>query len=249
MHSIRSSYASLAELPAQNAAAAELWLSPAERRAWHRMGSHERRATWLAGRIVAKRLLGECLAEQNDHPGTPVPAEIHIETRSADAGHGQRPCIFVQDRSLDWALSIAHTVRGVLAAVATEPGVTLGVDLVCYQDRPARRLEWCFTAAERRWLAAGPAHRRLPEQIWAMKEALYKACQQGEGFAPGQIEVVPGADPRYPAIEPPRAVRSLQGWRVDGQFAALAVAAREPSGERNGNGCRGGGDEHAPRNS
>ena len=78
MHSIRSSYASLADLPARNAAAADRWLSPAERRTWHRMGSQERRATWLAGRIVAKRLLSECLAEENDHRGTLAPAEIHI---------------------------------------------------------------------------------------------------------------------------------------------------------------------------
>lgn len=249
MQSIRSSYASLADLPARNAAAADCWLSPAERRAWHRMGSQERRATWLAGRIVAKRLLSACLAAENDHRGTLAPAEIHIETQSTDLGHGQRPCIFMQGRSLDWALSIAHTARGVLAAVASEPGVTLGVDLVCCQDRPADRLEWCFTAAERRWLAAAPAHRRVREQLWAMKEALYKACQQGEGFAPGRIEVVPGAEPRYPAIESSRAVRSLQGWRVDGQFAALAVAVRGPSGTVNSNGRHDVQDERTPRNS
>ena len=78
------------------------------------------------------------------------------------------------------------------------------------------RLRWAFTPEERRWLAGGAARRRAPEQVWALKEALYKACQSGEGFAPGQIEVVPGGSVRYPWLEGGAAIRSLQSWRVDG---------------------------------
>jgi hypothetical protein len=62
---------------------------------------------------------------------------------------------------------------------------------------------------------------------------LYKACQQGEGFAPGSIEVVPGADPHYPTTAPARAVRTLQSWCVDGQFAALAIVERRTPAEMN----------------
>ncbi|MEX0679046.1 MAG: 4'-phosphopantetheinyl transferase superfamily protein [Pirellulales bacterium] len=222
--SICCRYAALMEPAADQSDAAARWLSPGECRAWHRMRSPQRRATWLAGRMLAKRLLLESLALSGELDSWPSGAEIHIE--SVDAGHGQRPSVFVWGRPLHWALSISHTARGVLAAVTTEPGVTLGVDLVCRRDHPTNRLAWCFTPAELRWLAAGPAHRREPEQLWAMKEALYKACQQGEGFAPRRIEVVPGAAPRYPILDSSRAVRSLQAWRVCGHFAALAVAER-----------------------
>lgn len=215
MTSIRCNYAPLAELPVDDPAAAR-WLSPAERRAWDRLRDAERRATWLAGRILAKRMLIARLAETNNF-GLPEPAEIHIETRSSDGTHGERPRVFIGGRPLDWALSIAHTSRGALAALGCEPRVTLGVDLVCRQTG-GNRLQWTFTAAERRWLASTGRH---SEQVWAMKEALYKACQQGEGFVPGQIEVVP--EVCYPALGPGRIVRRVQGWRVDGHFAALAV--------------------------
>lgn len=217
--SIRSSYASLSDLPTRYAGAADHWLSPAECQAWQNMRSAARRTTWLAGRIVAKRLLRERFAETNRHCLPPAPAEIHIESTG-----GQRPSIVISGRPLGWALSIAHTARGVLVATSIEPGVILGVDLVCSVGQSAERLAWCFTPAERRWLAEQPAHRRMPEQLWAMKEALYKACQQGEGFAPRQIEVVPGCDPDYRLLDATRAVRRVQGWRVDGHFAALAIA-------------------------
>jgi phosphopantetheinyl transferase len=208
---IRTRYAPLADLPVHETRAADRWLSLAERREWDRLRSAERRATWLGGRILAKRLIMERLAE---------PAEIHIESRSSDGEHGERPTALVAGRALDWALSIAHTRRGVLVALGCEPGVRLGVDLVC-RDADRRPLIWTFTEAERRWLAGGGPQDRLPEQLWAMKEALYKACQQGEGFAPGRIEVVPEIS--YPALGAEHRVRSLQCWRVDGQVAALAV--------------------------
>ena len=221
--SIRCRYTPV-QLPADRSGAADRWLSPAERRALNRMRSPQRQATWLAGRMLAKKVLMKSLADTTDLIGIPSGAEIHIE--STGAGHGQRPSVFVSGRPLDFALSIAHTARGILVAVATEAGVTLGVDLVCRHDLQTKRLAWCFTPAELRWLAAAPAEGRVPERLWAMKEALYKACQQGEGFAPRRIEVVPGVDPRYPALDSARSVRSLQSWRVDGQFAALAVAER-----------------------
>lgn len=217
---VHTRYTTMADLSVLDAAAAVRWLSPQEQQAWRRMRSAARRTTWLAGRIAAKQLLRQCLSETG-------PADIHIESRGG--GRGQRPSVFISGRPIPCALSIAHTSRGVLVAVSSEPGITLGVDLVGPQTCGLEHLAWCYTPAERRWLAAGPAPARSSEQLWAMKEAIYKACQQGEGFAPRQIEIVPGCDPRYAMLHRGRAVRSVQSWRVDGQFAALAIV--EPVGD------------------
>jgi len=65
--------------------------------------------------------------------------------------------------------------------------------------------------------------------LWAMKEAVFKACHSGEGFAPQRIEIVP--DCKQIGSSPP-VVRQLQCWRVDAHVAALAVADR-PVGFQN----------------
>jgi phosphopantetheinyl transferase len=206
---------------------AECWLSPAERRLQQGMRAPKRRATWLAGRIAAKRLLIESWGEELT---TLQPSEIHIETRCSDSSRGQRPAVFVSGQRLSYALSIAHSDHGVLVALANEPGVTLGVDLASQDGPHARRLSWSFTPAERRWLAAAPD--RAAARLWAMKEALYKACHDGEGFAPAQIDVAPDAEPVYPGLAPRHMVRSLQSWRIDRHFAALAVVETLKSADR-----------------
>lgn len=202
-------YVRIAELPVRDADAANRWLSEPERRTWQRIRSSERRATWIAGRILAKRLIKECRVDVDADRELPAD-RIHIQSRSEDEVLGQRPCVFVDDKSLNWSVSIAHTQRGVLAAISTEPDMTVGVDLVLTDDCRPEKLDWCFTTDERRW-AAGRIDRAA--QLWAMKEALFKAGICGDGFSPGKIEVFPMDD----------GVRHLQSWRIDGHIAALAI--------------------------
>jgi phosphopantetheinyl transferase len=123
------------------------------------------------------------------------------------------------------AISVSHTARGVLAAVSLEAEVSLGVDLV-EPAKSRQTLHWTFSPDELHWLAATPGNHA--EQLWALKEALYKACQRGEGFSPQNIETVPGRLPSYPRFDAQR-LRQLQSWRVDGHFAALAVVLAPPA--------------------
>lgn len=221
MTSLRIRYARFSELPSGGSAAA-CWLSADERAASGAMRSAERRASWLAGRILAKRLLLEA-ARTAGHPLAERRAdELHVESRSTNPGHGERPTLIVGGCDQPCAISIAHSQRGVLAAVSLDTTLLLGVDLV----EPAlanHRLQWTFTPGERAWLAAGSDDAHRPEQLWAMKEALYKACQRGEGFSPQSIEVVPGQLPCYPNLDLTLDLRELQCWRVDGHLAALAT--------------------------
>jgi 4'-phosphopantetheinyl transferase EntD len=227
MSGIRTRYVPLAEL-ALSAGSLLDWLSREEYAAYSAMRSPSRQRSWLAGRIVAKQLLLDMLAQQR-HPlaGTHV-GSIHIQSRCPTLRRGLRPLVLVNSRRLGVALSIAHTDRGVLAAASLSDQFTLGVDLVPTQAS-AQTLAWTFTDAERCWLAAAGAEPGRAEQLWAMKEAIYKACQRSEGFSPRTIEVVPGRAPRYPRSATASALVSLQCWRIDGQRAALAVAKNFPN--------------------
>jgi len=211
-------YSRLSELPLD---AATLWLSGDELAVWTGMRSTTRQATWVAGRIVAKRLLLELLGGQhrlaNLHP-----TKIHIESRSTRTGHGERPVVTVSGRRVPLSLSIAHTERGAIAAATLSAAVTLGIDLVSPSDA-GRTLHWTFTDAERSWLTAPGDHTNRAARLWSMKEAIYKACQRGEGFAPRDIEVTPGQPPRYPHFDANDDLVLLQSWRVDGHAAALAI--------------------------
>jgi 4'-phosphopantetheinyl transferase EntD len=227
MNSLRIRYARLSELPLAGDAIAH-WLSADERAAHAAMQSSERRATWLAGRILAKRLLLEYAQAAGDALATFRASELHIESRSTSPGHGERPTLFLAGLAQECAISIAHSQRGVLAAVALDGKVSLGVDLAESTDAP-QALQWTFTPAERAWLAGDAATSDRAVQLWALKEALYKACQRGEGFSPQTIDVAPGQLPSYPNLDLAENLQRLQSWRVDGHLAALAIVKAQPA--------------------
>jgi phosphopantetheinyl transferase (holo-ACP synthase) len=224
MNAMRIRYTRISELPAGNSALT-IWLSAEERAAHAAMRSAERRDTWLAGRISAKRLLLEAAGSEGHWLANRQATELHIESRSTNPGHGERPTLVVDRVTTPCAISVSHTARGVLAVVSLEAEVSLGVDLVDSAES-SRALRWTLTPNELDWLARGTNHRA--EQIWALKESLYKACQRGEGFSPQSIETVPGCSPSYPRFDV-KNLRQLQSWRVDGHFAALAIVMA-PSG-------------------
>lgn len=219
-------YRAFVDLPTDWQAAGD-WLSTSEHDAWRAMRSPARQTAWLAGRVLAKQSITECLRDQGDLRAVTPPTDIHIESRSTEKHLGARPTVFVSGHELSWGLSIAHSRRGVLVAVALDANV--GVDLVASDECRAESLAWCFSSTERRWLAALPRHGRGPERLWAMKEAVFKACHAGEGFAPHRIEIVPDSEQISSSS---RIVRQLQCWKVDAHVAALAVADR-PVGFQN----------------
>ena len=61
--------------------------------------------------------------------------------------------------------------------------------------------------------------------IWAAKEALYKACNQGESFAPRDVEVLP--DGRCSYRQSPLPSCRLQSWTADGHLAVLAAVTAQ----------------------
>jgi phosphopantetheinyl transferase len=164
------------------------WLHPRERDALRRYRDSEAREAWLGGRIVAKRLAVDAL-RQGSRASDESPLR-DVEIRSRDrAGRPVRPEIRIAGGVVPWCLSISHSARGVLAALSLDPRVRAGVDLTPVEVRSPGFLRLWFTDREQQRLRSlGP---RETARYWAAKEAVYKAVNDGERFAPRQIDIVP----------------------------------------------------------
>jgi len=144
------------------------------------------------------------------------------------AGHGERPVLLIDGTAQPLSLSIAHSDRGVLVAIGDAATTSVGVDLVA-RGAISHQLAWTFTAAERQWISAAHDDAGAAEKLWARKEALYKACQRGEGFQPATIEAVPGSPPRFSNLDLAAELHCVQTWQIDGHIAALVIATARPS--------------------
>ncbi len=221
LNSIRTRYAALREL-SLGEDAARVWLSQPELAAYLTMRSLRRQQTFLAGRIVLKRLLLGSIY------GGRSAKELFVESRSVMPGHGERPVLSIARVEQPLSLSIAHSDLGVLVAIGDAMTTSVGVDLVAH-GAINHHVAWTFTAAEREWISAAQDATSASEELWARKEAFYKACQRGEGFQPAAIEAVPGRPPRYSGNVLTAELLCLQTWRVDGHVAALVVATPRPA--------------------
>ena len=154
-------------------------LSLAERDAIMPIRHLQRRREFIAARRLAKSLLArhELLA---DHP----PAE-RITILPHTGGPSQRPCITVDREPQPLDISITHASGWVAVAIATEHRI--GIDLVAPREVRADRLAAWMTPAERELAAVESLH--LAE-LWAMKEAAYKATNENEPFRPADFPVV-----------------------------------------------------------
>ncbi|WKD35954.1 4'-phosphopantetheinyl transferase family protein [Streptomyces xanthophaeus] len=182
-------------------------LSPAERRLVRGMRAW-RQAEWTAGRLLAKRLLGEVVS---------APAE-GVEILPRDDGS---PRVVVGGTPAHALyVSISHTAGHVAAALAPVP---VGVDL-CERDSAdaVRRVADHFLSPEELSLVG----RERPDAMtgaWALKEAAVKADRSSVfGAAPRGIPIL--------GIRPPLlgGRRRAMVWRADD--AALALVLAHPGG-------------------
>lgn len=185
-------------------------LGPREQPQWDRLRNPRRRREWLAGRTLAKQLIAD---ERNLEI---APRQIEIVSSAAS----RRPQIWIRDRAEPRSLSIAHSSRGVLVALARRVETRIGVDLTERTPLSESFVRLWFTADERAWLGATPL-RFAANRIWAAKEALYKACNRGEGFDPRQIEAIPGRY-RYRSVP---VDGQIETFTIEGHVAVIAGVA------------------------
>lgn len=194
-------------------------LTDAERAEWSHLRNPSRRRVWLAARQLGKQLIVDRV------PGAPQDhGLIEILSRDFAAPHKSvRPTVSFSGKPQPWSLSISHTDESVLVALSTNPHVRVGVDL-CRRSRvPDGFLQTWFTPAERANVRGEGFDG--PMRLWAAKEALYKALNSGEGFAPHAIEVHwrdGGARCTYRNQLMDDAI-GLETWNVDQHLAVLVT--------------------------
>lgn len=200
-----------------------------EARQFDRIADRARRRQWLAGRVLARRLICETLKFTLDD-------DLQILSRT-ETNLGARPLVVANGERIDCGLSISHTTRGVLVALAPKSDCPLGVDLCDEIESftPGFLRLW-FTSREQSWISQD---RNRAATIWTIKEAVFKAVSQGTPWNPREIEVCPanevqqrsmatfawpgrlGCNYRGQVIEP----LSLALRTVDGHTAAIACVA------------------------
>jgi len=181
------------------------WLSGSECAELARYRHAERREAWLAGRLLSKQLMtAENISCVSDYRA--------IEILSIDVcGKGTRPIVSVGGRIRDWSLSISHSETAVFVALSQTPGLGVGVDLTPIQEyRPGFLKTW-FTSGERQQVRIMGSRRAA--EVWAVKEAVYKASNTGETFVPRRIDVLAGPSGRF-------------FCRYDGQSSTMPCAIR-----------------------
>ncbi|MGW6985271.1 4'-phosphopantetheinyl transferase family protein [Streptomyces sp. NPDC054932] len=182
-------------------------LSPAERRVVGALPAW-RQVEWTAGRLLAKRLVGEVVSAPAD--------EVEILPR--DDGS---PCVVVCGSPMPALnVSISHTARHVAAALAPRP---VGVDLCETASAEAVRRVADRILSPGELSLVGTDRPEALAAAWALKEAAVKADRSGVfGAAPRGIPIL--------GLRPPAlgGGRLAMVWRAGG--AALALVLAHPAG-------------------
>ncbi|MGW0392078.1 4'-phosphopantetheinyl transferase family protein [Streptomyces sp. NPDC003042] len=182
-------------------------LSPAEQRVVHALPAW-RQAEWVAGRLLAKRLVSEAVAAPADD----------VEILPRDDGS---PYVVVGGSPMPAVnVSISHTARHVAAALAPQP---VGVDLCETVSAPVvRRVAEHILSPEELSLI-GTDRPEAMAGAWALKEAAVKAGRSGIfGDAARRIVIL--------GLRPPvlGGRRRAMVWQTGGAVLALVLA--HPSG-------------------
>lgn len=181
------------------------WFSAAEQQERARWNHASRRNAWSWGRVLSKQLLIDTFPNKQWSPNE-ISILSHDKMWNNGTGRGKQPDVFVTSSdgtisALPGCLSISHSERAVSVAWSAESSRGIGVDLVDFETTcisPGMISLW-FSPEEQQQLEESQKQLQEDEQherliYWAVKEAVFKACQCGESFAPRSVQVLPHAD-------------------------------------------------------
>jgi phosphopantetheinyl transferase (holo-ACP synthase) len=180
------------------------FLSKSEWMEYDHWKADSRKKQWLSGRYLAKSLIQEHVLDDSDPFN-----QIEIRSRNS-IGQSVRPEIFINGIKTDCSLSISHTEELAWAVLSLNNETRIGIDLVPEilsrdnQSNSKHLLQW-FTNREKENLTADSTEENIQKRIvqhyvikhWAIKEALYKAINNGESFSPLKIEILRSSEGSY----------------------------------------------------
>ena len=216
------SYATYQELRQASDGDFEQFLSDGEREELRRWRDPASREAWLMGRFLSKQLVLSQLGGQWLDPAS-------IEICSHDPQNRRvRPTVRVGGRLQLWNLSISHSKTALLAALSPMPEVAVGVDLTAVEEFSPGFLATWFTKQEQ--VALSVSKPRQTAAYWAIKEAVYKAGNCGESFAPRRIEIFPKEPGKYCCFNQGvdlSGICNVRTWDIDRQVAVVVVLRRK----------------------
>lgn len=218
-------------LKPQADAALSLLLSPKERTHFATLTVRKRRLEWLAGRLVAKRVI---LASWMLDGPAPGPDAIVIAADAAGA-----PQIDVVGRILGPnvpLLSVSHGAGRAIAMVSWQPAQLPGIDVEEVAERVPAFATTYFTLAEQARAKQDAEPSRMLTAMWAVKEATGKALGLGTRLDYLSVEALPNEGPKAgtaltwrlaatPQSAPMLADRSLDSAHVVVTFDGSLVQA------------------------
>ena len=195
------------------------WLSEAEQCRLAEIRHPARREASALARVAVKQLVqAECSIDLD-----PQAMELVSQDRQ---GRGVRPKLTIAGRTLPWSVSISHTETAILVAMATQPGLSVGIDLVGEHEADGRALQTWFEPSEHELVSIGDSGEAL--RLWAIKEAVYKAANQDDPFAPRRVCIRRTPDSCYQATYRGLDLASccrIEPLMLPGHIAALVQVA------------------------
>ena len=168
------SYKTLEEVPNEL-----IWLHPQELLVYGKFKIQKRKNDWLLGRWTAKSLFSSNF-------------DINLSLKQIEirANTNRAPDIFVNNRLLQWVVSISHSHSRSLCALANQ-GEGIGCDIEKIEQRNPSFIRDYYTAKEKEYIN----HYRNQDQInfvnllWSAKESVMKVLRLGLSIHPKKIEL------------------------------------------------------------
>ncbi len=154
--------------------------SPSELDALNRFRHGDRRASWIAGRLAARKAIASWYRREG------MPSRHHEIPASRSGAPG------IEGRE-DLHLSISHSASIAVAVVGNR---RLGVDLETLEERPGSLVRSFFSEPEQRWIEAVPSERtHRTNTAWTRKEAAAKLLGKGGTLRFTELPVLDGETP------------------------------------------------------
>ncbi|MDR1491522.1 MAG: 4'-phosphopantetheinyl transferase superfamily protein [Planctomycetaceae bacterium] len=172
------------------------YLADSEIAVWSNIRDVNYRRAWLAGRFLVKGIY-ESLRQNASEPVLNAPRlfpSYEIISRNASR-RGIRPYLTVDKKPTPTAITITHSESMIGVGIALSETIRLGMDVASLETVSQKIVKTFFQKEERQMVYSFPDE-HWAERLWCVKEAAYKALNDGEPFMPSRFNIASRDDRR-----------------------------------------------------